>query len=160
MNRKLYEEQHAFTAPSVFNFYQSDYSPPGILGQAGILAPEFQVYTGSNAVRQANLLSSMVYNRDLDDEDLWTDTGQFYGTTTSWNNPPVHAVLNLVSELEITNTPRALVDRLNLLLTNGQLSNEDSLLIANHISLIDDPRDKIYEAAFLIAVSPEFAIQR
>ncbi len=160
MSGVLNAEQEAFFAPSVFNFYQSEYSPPGALAAHKLLAPEFQVFNGSSAVLQANLLGKMIYNRDMTDKDLWTGTGQEWGTVNNWNNPPVHAKLNLSEEVAVAASPSALVDRLNLLLTHGQISKEDSALIATHIGLLNEPLARVYEAAFLIAVSPEYAIQR
>jgi hypothetical protein len=109
---------------------------------------------------QANLLAKMIYNRDRNDNDLWAGTGQAWGTDNGWNNPPVHAKLNLIEEVALANTPAQLVDRLNLLLTQGQISAEDSALITTHISLLNEPLARVYEAAFLMAVSPEYAIQR
>lgn len=160
MNGTLNAEQEAFFSPSVFNFYQSDYSPPGVLAKQKLLAPEFQIFNGSSAVLQANLLAKMIYNRDKSDKSLWTDTGQAWGTDNTWNNPPVHALLNLSEEVALATKPMELVDRLNLLLTQGQINAEDSALITTHISLLSDPLARVYEAAFLMAVSPEYAIQR
>jgi uncharacterized protein (DUF1800 family) len=160
MNDALYEEQSAYSAPTVFNYYQSHFSPPGLLADNHLLAPEFQLLNQSSSVSQANILSKMIFNRHKNDPDLYTDTGQAWGTDAIWSNPPVKAVLNLDTEIEIANNPDALVARLNLLLTQGQISTEDSQRIANHISLIKDPVDRVYEAAFLLVISPEYAVQR
>lgn len=160
MNGALNSEQQVFASPSVFNFYQSEYSPPGVLAKQKLLAPEFQIFNASSAVLQANLLAKMIYHRDTNDLNLFKDTGQFWGAGIGWNNPPVHAKLNLIEEVALANTPEKLVDRLNLLLTQGQITTEDSALIATHISLLNEPLQRVYEAAFLIAVSPEYAIQR
>lgn len=160
MSGALYEEQEAYFAPSVFNFYQTSYVPPGVLAQQTLLAPEFQIFTESNAALQANILAKMIYKRDRLDPNVWAGTGQDWGTDTSWNNPNVHALLNLQEELAVADKPLVLVERLNLLLTNGQLTQIDSQLIADHIALVNNHRDRIYEAIFLIVMSPEYAIQR
>jgi len=160
MSGVLNAEQEAFFAPSVFNFYQSEYSPPGLLGAQKLLAPEFQIFNGSSAVLQANLLAKMIYNREKSDKNFWKDSGQDWGTDNKWNNPPVHAKLNLSEEIALADSPSLLVDRLNLLLARGQLSEEDSASIAAHVSLLSDPLARVYEATFLIAISPEYAIQR
>jgi uncharacterized protein (DUF1800 family) len=160
MNGTLNAEQEAFFAPSVFNFYQSEYSPPGALAKQKLLAPEFQIFNANSAVLQANLLAKMIYHRDTNDPNLFKDTSQFWGADIKWNNPPVHAKLNLTEEIALANTPEKLVDRLNLLLTQGQITAEDSALISAHISLLNEPLQRVYEAVFLIVVSPEYAIQR
>lgn len=159
MHGDVNEEQEMLWAPSVFNFYQSTYSPPGLLEKNHVVAPEFQVFNDTMAVSQANLLSSIIFDRDVSDKNLYTGTGQGFGATSGWNNPPVKAILNLSDELSLAATPVQLVDRINLLLAHGQLSAEDSQMIADHIALISDPLDRVYEAIFLIAISPEYAIQ-
>lgn len=160
MNDALYEEQSAFNAPTVFNYYQSHFSPPGLLANSQLLAPEFQLLNQSSSVSQANLLAKMIFNRHKNDPDLYTDTGQGWGTVAIWSNPPVKAVLNLDAEIAIANDANALVSRLNLLLTQGQISAEDSQRIANHIRFLKEPLDRIYEAAYLLVISPEYAVQR
>ena len=160
MNNELNEEQGAFFAPSVFNYYQSHFSPPGLLTESNLLAPEFQTLNQGAAVAQANILANMIFNRHKDDPDLFTGTGQKWGTVLPWNNPPVKAMLNLTQEAVLAESPTLLVDRLNLLLTQGYVSADDSQAIADHIALLSDPLDRVYEAAFLIAISPEYAVQR
>lgn len=153
-------EQTFLYSPTVFNFYQTDYSPPGELAARNLLAPELQVFGGAAAVNQANLLANLIYRRHYNDKDLYTDTGQAWGGNSRWNKLPVKAVLNLDSEIALATTPTALVDRVNLLLTQGQISAEHSALIVEHISLLQDPLARAYETIFLIAISPEYAIQR
>lgn len=153
-------EQTFLYSPTVFNFYQTDYSPPGELATRNLVAPELQVFGGAAAVNQANLLANLIYRRHYNDKDRYTDTGQAWGGTSNWNNLPVKALLNLDTEIALATTPSALVDRVNLLLTQGQISAEHSALIVEHISLLQDPLARVYETLFLIAISPEYAIQR
>jgi uncharacterized protein (DUF1800 family) len=153
-------EQTFLYSPTVFNFYQTDYSPPGDLASRKLVAPELQVFGGAAAINQANLLANIIYRRHYGDKDLYTNTGQAWGATSRWNNLPVKAPLNLTAEISLANTPIALVDRVNLLLTQGQISAEHSALIADHITLLQNPLERVYETIFLIAISPEYAIQR
>jgi uncharacterized protein (DUF1800 family) len=153
-------EQTFLYSPTVFNFYQTDYSPPGELAARDLFAPELQVFGGAAAVNQANLLANLIYRRHYNDKDLYTNTGQAWGGNSRWNNLPVKALLNLDTEITLAKTPAALVDRVNLLLTQGQISAEHSALITEHISLLNDPLERVYETLFLIAISPEYAIQR
>ncbi len=153
-------EQTFLYSPTVFNFYQTDYSPPGELAARNLLAPELQVFGGAAAVNQANLLTNLIYRRHYNDKDIYTNTTQAWGANSRWNNLPVKALLNLDAEIVLANTPSALVDRVNLLLTQGQISAEHSALLVEHISLLQDPLERVYETLFLIAISPEYAIQR
>ncbi len=153
-------EETFLYSPTVFNFYQTDYSPPGELANKKLLAPELQVFGGAAAVNQANLLANLIYRRHYNDKNLYTDTGQAWGGNSGWSNLPVKAQLNLDTEIALAKNPAALVDRVNLLLTQGQISAEHSTLITEHISLLQDPLERVYETLFLIAISPEYAIQR
>ncbi|MBN7819976.1 DUF1800 domain-containing protein [Bowmanella yangjiangensis] len=153
-------EETFLYAPTVFNFYQTDYAPPGVLAQRKLYAPEFQVFGGAAAINQANLLTNLIYRRHYADEQRYRGTGQDWGGNIFWNNMPVKALLNLDVELTLADNPIALVDRVNLLLTQGQISEPHSRLIAEHISLLHDPLERVYESIFLIAISPEYAIQR
>ncbi|WP_102794914.1 DUF1800 domain-containing protein [Bowmanella denitrificans] len=153
-------EETFLYAPTVFNFYQTDYSPPGVFTQNNLYAPEFQVFGGAAAINQANLLANLIYRRHYADKQLYLNTGQASGANIFWNNPPVKALLNLDAELALADTPGALVDRINLLLTQGQISEQHSKLIAEHIKLLNDPLERVYEAIYLIAISPEYAVQR
>lgn len=165
VNNSLNEEQSAFNAPSVFNYYQSYFSPPGLLSQNQLLAPEFQLLNQGSSISQANLLACMIFNRHKDDPDLFSadlsaGIDQRWGVGLIWADPPLKARLNLTTEIELAQNPGALVDRLNLLLTQGQINTGDTQRIAQHISLLNDPLDRIYEAIFLMAISPEYAVQQ
>lgn len=165
INNMLNEEQSAFAAPSVFNYYQSHFGPPGLLSKNNLLAPEFQLLNQGSSISQANLLASMIFNRHKDDPDLFSadllaGIDQRWGVVLVWANPPLKAKLNLTTEIALASTPNLLVDRLNLLLTQGQINADDSQRIVQHISLLTDPLDRIYEATFLMAISPEYAVQQ
>jgi uncharacterized protein (DUF1800 family) len=153
------EVQQPYWAPSVFNYYQSDYKIRDSASGLHKFAPEFQVFNQSSAVYQANVLSRIIYHRDQTDKNLWKDTGQAWGTVLNWNAPPVPAILNISEEIKLADKPEQLIARINLLLAQGKIISEDSRLLAKHLELINDPLERVYEAIFFIAVSPEFAIQ-
>ncbi|HMW73692.1 MAG TPA: DUF1800 family protein, partial [Cellvibrionaceae bacterium] len=128
------EEQEMLHAPSVFNFYSSDYSPPGALTRQAILAPEAQIFGGLLAVYQNNLLANLIFQRDISDKNIYTGAaaGEVKGIIPygTYYDPIVKALLNLTEERALADKPAELIDRINLLLTQGQLSAEDSALIA------------------------------
>ena len=45
-----------FNPPSVFNFFSPDYRPPGPMGAAGLVAPEFQLLNSYTAISIMNLI--------------------------------------------------------------------------------------------------------
>lgn len=47
-------EQAPLLSPSVFNFFQPGYSNPGGIARVGLLSPEFQIFSETTAIRQAN----------------------------------------------------------------------------------------------------------
>lgn len=157
------EEQEMLHAPSVFNYYSSDYTPPGSLSKKKLLAPETQIFDGLLAVHQNNLLANLIFRREIKDKNIYTgdDAGEVNGIIPfgDYWNPHVKALLNLTEEKALAEKPEALVDRINLLLTQGKISAEDSALIVKHISSIADPLERIYEAIYIIAISPEYAVQ-
>ena len=47
-------EQAPLLSPSVFNFFQHVYSSPGRIATSGLLSPEFQIFSETTAIAQAN----------------------------------------------------------------------------------------------------------
>lgn len=157
------EEQEMLHAPSVFNYYSSDYSPTGNLSKKKLLAPETQIFDGLLAIHQNNLMAKLIFRREINDKNIYTgeDAREINGIIPFGDfwNPDVKALLNLTEERALADKPAALVDRINLLLTQGKISSEDSALIVEHISSLTDPLDRIYEAIYIISISPEYAVQ-
>ena len=52
-------------SPSVFNFYQPGYSPPGMLNVAGLFAPEFQIINAGSGITSPNYFYNAIRNNDL-----------------------------------------------------------------------------------------------
>jgi uncharacterized protein (DUF1800 family) len=53
--------QAAARAPTVFNFFEPNHVHPGILAQAGLLAPEFQITSEQSLVSTTNALRRAVF---------------------------------------------------------------------------------------------------
>jgi uncharacterized protein (DUF1800 family) len=54
--------QTPLRAPTVFNFFEPDYSYPGALAAAGLVTPEFQLTSDTSVMRQANFLYNGLFN--------------------------------------------------------------------------------------------------
>ena len=52
-------DQFILRAPSVFNFFQPDFSPVGRFKQLGLAAPEMQIINEGNVIRQFNRLTNL-----------------------------------------------------------------------------------------------------
>lgn len=152
--------QRPYGAFSVFNFYRPDYQHPGAIRAAGLHAPEFQIHTESVMVAKTNQLTDSVFWRDKDADYVQDQFAQ-----ESWDIYP--PALNMREEKALADDPRALIDRLDLLLTAGQLSAQARQQLVAYISGLPEARYsehnrrmRVFEAASLIVASPYFAVQR
>jgi uncharacterized protein (DUF1800 family) len=146
--------QTALTAPSVFNFYRPGYSPPNSrVGNAGLLAPEFQIV---DEVTVAGYLNTMQ-----------TTIDQGAGLTVNGARDIRSAY---AAETAIADDPTALVDRMNFLLMSGRMSATLRGRIIDAVSAINLPasgatrttallnRSKL--AAYMTMASAEYLVQR
>lgn len=53
--------QEPMRAPSVFNFYEPDFTRPGPLAAAGLYAPEFQILNDTTAITSANMYYNHIF---------------------------------------------------------------------------------------------------
>ncbi len=104
--------QAALRAPTVFNFFEPNYVQAGLLANAGLYAPEYQLITDTTAISMPNQLWNYIYA---------TRSGM-PGTTTTIN--PAEATVGVLFDsamLSLARTPQALVDYANLVLAAGAL---------------------------------------
>ena len=60
--------------------------------------------------------------------------------------------------LALANDDAALINYLDILLANGLLTDPTKAIIQNAISQLSEPMDKLRMAAYLIMISPDYAI--
>ena len=177
--------QTPLRSPTVFNFYLPDYQYPGILANAGLVTPEFELTSETTVIRQANFLYNGIFNPTTTTGgissfrsgggDMAVDFGPWMGIkpvgTTPWTN---------------NENVNALIDQLNTLLMAGQLPStgvnntaSNPRVIVNARQAIYDfvtntsniaytaaaptdtqKRDRIRAIVHLIVTSPNFAIQK
>jgi uncharacterized protein (DUF1800 family) len=133
--------QRPLSSPTVFNFFLPDYQPTGPIANAGLYAPEFQIFTAVTAITSANALQ-----------------GQVRGVM---NYDPIDALevrLDLTNEIAIASDPRALVDRLNLILMYGAMSNPMRQVLLTALGQLSDPEERVRTALQLIEIAPEYAV--
>lgn len=53
--------QEPLRAPSVFNYFEPDYTRPGSIAGAGLFAPEFQIMTDTTAITASNMYYNHIY---------------------------------------------------------------------------------------------------
>ena len=136
--------QGPLRSPSVFNFYQTTYRPPGILSDALLDAPEFQILNSSTAIGYGNMLDSIF----IQDDVLPLEQGM--------------SSLDYSTELSLVANHDELINHLNNKLTNGNLQATTIATIKTALEQMDanQPLQKVKLAIYLIAISPEFVIQK
>lgn len=53
--------QEPLRAPSVFNYFEPDYTRPGSIAGAGLFAPEFQIMTDTTSITASNMYYNHIY---------------------------------------------------------------------------------------------------
>jgi uncharacterized protein (DUF1800 family) len=135
--------QYPLSAPSVFNFYLPDYQPPGPIGDAGLVGPEFQILNSVFGIATPNILYNLV-------------NGTVGGFT-----------LDLAPQAAISDNTAALVDNVDLLIAHGMLSGASrarliaaldgvtpAMVPANSTLALTKARLAVY----LVAISPDAAV--
>ena len=150
--------QSALASPSVFNFWRPGYSPPSTkIGALGLVGPEFQVVDEVSVAGYLNTMQTTI------------DAG--IGSTAPAGGRDVRAVY--MTEMALASDPGALVERMNLLLLNGQMSPALRSRIVDAVATVAIPggaatqaqintallnRSKL--AAYMSMASAEYLAQR
>jgi hypothetical protein len=158
--------QEPMKSPSVFNFYQPDYAPPGTLVEHGLVAPEFQIINATSATMAPNYF----WNAITGGLHRWGTGRAEYETHLNLSqemlmNVPA-AGLNDPNPNVQPLDPDALLRRLDLVLTGGTLSPQqfqiirEALLRIGFNSFWEWPKARLKLAIYLILTSPDFCVQR
>lgn len=138
--------QIPLASPTVFNFFSPFYRPKGMLDQMGLAAPEFQIHNSRTSIGYINQVNNWaVYDYVM----------------TSWETDDPYAVINTNELEELAQDPEVLLNRLDVLLTHGQLSDRTRKIVTEAISPFkfgDYREDRVRMAIYLIMVSPDYAI--
>ncbi len=135
--------QSHFTSPSVFNFFAPDYAPQGPIADANLVAPEFQITTDTQIIASSNSMKYLI----------------FYG---SGADDATRVNLNFANVQSLAADPAALVDKLDLLLTAGNLTPATRTAVITAVSAYPAAqlKERTQAAVYLIALSPDFVIQK
>lgn len=171
--------QTPLRAPTVFNFFEPDYQFPGTLAANGLITPEFQISSDTNVIRQANYLFGGIYSHATS-----TTSGSTY--TNGFNHFKAGAH-DMMMDFSPWMGPRtvggtdywtndanlsALIQEFSKVLMAGQMSTamEDEIydFVSNTTNMSytasapteTQRRNRVRAVLHLIAVSPDFAIQR
>ncbi|MEL7122474.1 MAG: DUF1800 family protein [Bacteroidota bacterium] len=155
--------QSPLQAPSVFNFFLPDYAPPGGISQRYLVAPEFQILNSTNCIGLVNevdhnavdrfLLFEFDYDIEEAGEELPEDNGRPNREGFEYN-----LFMDFSAEETLVNDPDQLINRLDIILANGLLTEGTKSIIKNAIQQLDNTDDKLRMAMYLILISPDYAI--
>ncbi|MGB0133424.1 DUF1800 domain-containing protein [Dokdonella sp.] len=147
-NTEYFLGQAPLRAPTVFNFFLPDYSPPGELSLLGLAAPEFQITTDTSIASVSNGLGYKIFyqwrgHSGQNSEDIVVDLG-----------PELAHAANAVE----------LVDRYDLLFMSRTMSSFMFNTLVTYVQAMPNTtqgrRQRVQDAVWLIQSSPEYAIER
>jgi uncharacterized protein (DUF1800 family) len=153
--------QRPLAAPSVFNFFQYDFQPIGPINDAGLFGPEFQITNAQSIQGYINGLYRWLFDGDISDEY------SLYSGEPSAHYQDQIASLDLSDEISQTDNDQLhiLLDKINLLLANGSLSQESLNIIQGVLenfpnSTEQEKMQKVTTAIYLVMISPDYQIKR
>jgi len=156
--------QQPLGAPSVFNFFLPAHQPNGPIIDAGLVAPEFQILTSATALNYINVIYGVLL------ADIYMEVGtesSVFEVGFPEFNPNLIAQedrvsLDFSSELNLIDNPAAIVDRLDLILTGGTMSDESKQTITETTATIIpfDSELAVKTAIMLTLISPDYVIQK
>jgi uncharacterized protein (DUF1800 family) len=145
--------QRPFGAQSVFNFYEPDFQQSGEIANAGLFSPEFQILDESTAISAS--------------DELWRRVFAGYSTAAAASTPfTTPTTTSYLPPEVIDGLPDAndkLLDELDLRMMSGQMSatmKAKLLALMNGGLATSDKRRRALSMVHLIAISPEFVVQR
>ena len=154
--------QGILAAPSVFNFYLPNFSPNGPISDQGLIAPEFQIHTSATSINYINLAHDWFIKEYY--MEVATSAGNSSHNAPSFEekdlDPKDYVYLNLNAEIALARDPKALVDRLDLILTGGAFSEATKENIIQAIREIPGPRDRVKAALYLAFIAPDYTVQQ
>jgi uncharacterized protein (DUF1800 family) len=138
-------------ARTVFNFFLPDYKPAGEITAGGWVAPEFQIQTDGYITNFSNLFDGLVWNYETNTSE-WLDENAI--------KIDIEAERQLSSNASIDQ----LLDRLNLLMMSGSMSSHMRSTLRTYLLTIpanaENGNRRVWEALWMIMVSPEYVIEK
>lgn len=132
--------QDPLLAPSVFNFFRPDYRASGLLGEAGLVSPTFQILHSYSSVAMPRLLERYLSE----------------GFMPSWSSKP-KLPFDYSEFIPIEDEHAYLVERVNILFCGGMMNRELRDAIIDALERLDEleelPRGTKTQAAVWIAVT-------
>ena len=159
--------QQPMRAPSVFNFFRPGFVPPSTaLVASKSTAPEFQTVSEVSVAGYLNFMQGIIRT------GFSVNGANVPESPNSSSVSPVAAFFDITptytAELALVNDAAALVSRLTLILSGGQVSQATQTLIVNALNAVpltatstDAQRlDRVATAVLLVMASSEYLVQK
>ncbi len=155
-------KQSFLHSPSVFNFFRPDYAPAGLSGLS-LVGPEFQMLDANTSIHYINQMQgAAMWNPMWIQGTVDPNEAQFYAYDYG---PTDQASLDFSDEIAAFQSggTNGLLDRLDLILTHGQISEQARAIIKqmldqmNALNWMSD--QQIVEwAIYVVMISPNYVI--
>jgi len=136
-------QQHALSAPSVFNFYLPDHVPTGPLADARLFAPELQITNSTTIAGVTNLVDIAVNGSFVSDVEA----------------PFTPFELDLTEFENLAANPDELIERLDIIFTYGEMEDATKTVIRDIISDLADLGLRARTAIYITLISPDYAVR-
>ncbi|AVS63802.1 DUF1800 domain-containing protein [Paracidovorax avenae] len=155
--------QSPLRSPSVFNFFRPGYVPPSTaMASAGQVAPEFQIVTESSVGGYLNFMQNAIRN------GLFVNAPDLPQNNASNGNNGFDITCDYAALLPLVTDPAALVRKVALLLSGGQISDVTQARIANALaatpvtasSSAAAKLNRVAAAVFLVMACPAYLVQK
>ncbi len=159
-------DQTFMRAPSVFNFFSPFFAEQEIIEPLGLVSPEFNILNASTSMNYINYAENTVKIRPFEN---FTARGSDRFLTNNRNDEPF---LDLSEEVaiiqnDIRNNIDVLLDRIDIIMCRGQLSNTTRQIIKNNILANENenpnrytPTQAVEDILYFIMISPDYLIQK
>lgn len=154
--------QTPLDSTTVFNFFYPDYQYPGEIAQAGMTTPEFQLTNDSNTMLLTNAITQGTISNSTSNSN---GNIALFGSNAVTMDLAPYMTADQTSNAAIP----ALVEKLGVLLTGGNLSTASKTTISNYVTTLSyttpaptatQIRDRVRAIVHLIVTSAEYAIQK
>lgn len=149
-------DQRPLSSPSVFNFFQSDYAPIGAIEDEGLVAPEFQIASTQTIAGYMNGLNDWLLR------ERYVNAWSLYEGEPSFDDQV--GQFDFADEILLVEASRydQLLERLNLILAHGKLTQRTLDILVDLVSNIDldEPKEVVQFAIYMVMSCPEYLINR
>ena len=138
-------------SPTVFNFFDASYARPGLISDAEMISPEFELLNDVTAATVTNYIY----------EGLRNGFHQPHLQNRFIQPLPGNPAQPLECRLpEFEGDLDSVLDHASLLLAATELTDASRAAIAEFVGGVTDVQERTLNAVFAVAISPSAAIQR